>query len=48
VKFLRIFSAGGKCAFAGGFGEIGVLEVVFCGQLVVNCVVKDGLRMCGF
>jgi hypothetical protein len=42
VKLLRIFSAWRKCVFAGGFAEIGVLDVVFCGQGVVECVAKMG------
>ena len=31
------------CVFGGGFGKSGVSEWFFCGQSVVNCVVKmDG------
>jgi hypothetical protein len=53
---LWFFSARGKYVFAGGFGEIGVLDVVFWGQIVVDCVVKmvcgcavfEGWKFCSF
>jgi hypothetical protein len=41
------------CAFAGvfegGFGKSGVQWVVFCGEVVVNCVVNvdGGMRVFG-
>jgi len=36
--FCCFFSDGGLCVFVGGFAIFGCYMMVFCGQVVVNCV----------
>ena len=38
VTFVVVFSgAGGKGIFTGGFEKMGGFEMVFCGEVVVDC-----------
>jgi len=42
------FVRGGRAFFQGVFAKKGVFSVVFCGEVVVDCVVNRGALMAVF